>query len=183
MPINCSNTQYRLGEVGFDIFSQVCLNIFFFWKISLETVFKAQNMVIIWCCNNGRIWGVWPPVLCDDQGPSFQLLAAVVLHPPFFLLLVVYLASQGLLPLGCSCLCPCSCCFHCMQAVCVISLTCKNRIENPMLDFLNVKLPLPLDKHTLDWGEVGDKGNREETNHLSLKVCKVLFENENSLYF
>lgn len=57
------------------------------------------------------------------------------------------------------------------------------RIENPMLDFLNIKLPLSLDKHTTEWGGNEDKGSRKETSHLSFKVCKVLFENENSLYF
>lgn len=46
--INYSNTQYRLGlkqfhrEVGFDIFFQGGLNIFF-WKVSLETVLKPRT--------------------------------------------------------------------------------------------------------------------------------------------
>jgi len=51
-----------------------------------------------------------------------------------------------------------------------------------MLGFLNIMLLLSLDKYS-EWGwemEIKEVGKKQV---IYLKVCKVLFENENSLYF
>lgn len=54
-----------------------------------------------------------------------------------------------------------------------------------MLDFLNIMLLLSLDKYSENVGEVRGMGIKEvgKRQVIYLKVCRVLFENENSLYF
>lgn len=56
---------------------------FFLGRVSLATVSQAQDIVTI-AFHTMRSGMPWPPVPWEDQGPSFQLMAAVVFHASFF---------------------------------------------------------------------------------------------------
>lgn len=109
-------------------------------------------MTIYMMLHNGKYTASisWPPVPYEDQGSSLQLMAAVIFHPSFFLLLVVYPAIQGLLNLRLLLFVVLALAIFTLYRLFrsflkLVKIVLLIRIENPMLDFLNIKLPLSLD--------------------------------------